>query len=192
MKKNILNTVMLVSVLALAGCGLFGKKDHAAGSSTTSGADSSGGSGYNSETPPGPVEIGGDAGSGGAGAGSELAPGAPPVSGQPQLTDHTVYFEFDSSEMNDAGKKVVAAYGQYLSSNPATKLRLEGHADERGTREYNVGLGERRANTVLQALLNAGATAAQMSVTSYGEERPADPGHTEASWAKNRRVEITR
>ena len=85
---------------------------------------------------------------------------------------------------------VVARFAQYLAKNPTAKLRLEGHADERGTREYNVGLGERRANAVQSALIAGGASATQISIVSYGEERAADPGHDESAWAKNRRVEI--
>ena len=69
-------------------------------------------------------------------------------------------------------------------------MRLEGHTDERGSREYNIGLGERRAQSVRRALLLQGAADAQISTVSYGEERPAVPGHDEAAWAKNRRVEI--
>lgn len=106
------------------------------------------------------------------------------------LTQRTVFFQLDSSDMDSAGQAVVARFGKYLVSKPTAKLRLEGHADERGTREYNVGLGERRANAVQSALLAAGANAAQISVVSYGEERPAVEGQDEFAWTKNRRVEI--
>jgi peptidoglycan-associated lipoprotein len=103
-----------------------------------------------------------------------------------------VYFEFDSTALNDAGRKVIAAYGRYLAANPSVRVRLEGHTDERGSREYNVGLGERRAVAVQQQLLSAGASARQLSVTSFGEERPAATGSNASAWAKNRRVEIVR
>lgn len=103
---------------------------------------------------------------------------------------NVLYFEFDSSELNRAGLAVVDAWAQYLAANPGARARLEGHADERGTREYNVGLGERRANSVLQALASRGVSSRQLSVSSFGEERPVAMGHDEAAWSQNRRVEI--
>jgi peptidoglycan-associated lipoprotein len=110
----------------------------------------------------------------------------------PMPSENVVYFEFDSTALNDAGRKVIAAYGRYLAANPSVRVRLEGHTDERGSREYNVGLGERRAVAVQQQLLSAGASARQLSVTSFGEERPAATGSNASAWAKNRRVEIVR
>jgi peptidoglycan-associated lipoprotein len=101
-----------------------------------------------------------------------------------------IYFEFDSSELNADGRNLAAGWAAYLAANPNARVRLEGHCDERGTREYNVGLGERRANAVLQALTARGASARQVSVTSYGEERPVAAGHDESAWQQNRRVEI--
>jgi peptidoglycan-associated lipoprotein len=101
-----------------------------------------------------------------------------------------IYFEFDSSEINSEGRNLAAGWAAYLAANPNARVRLEGHCDERGTREYNVGLGERRANAVLQALTARGASARQISVTSYGEERPVAAGHDESAWQQNRRVEI--
>ena len=89
-----------------------------------------------------------------------------------------------------AGHAIASNFAKYLVANPTAKLRLEGHGDERGTREYNIGLGERRANAVQLALLNGGASQTQISIVSYGEERPADPRHDEDGWAANRRVEI--
>ena len=85
---------------------------------------------------------------------------------------------------------MVAAHAKYLASHQGARVRLEGHTDERGSREYNIGLGERRAQAVRRALLLQGATDAQISTVSYGAERPAVAGHDEAAWAKNRRVEI--
>jgi peptidoglycan-associated lipoprotein len=84
----------------------------------------------------------------------------------------------------------VAAHAKYLASRGGMKVRLEGHTDERGSREYNIGLGERRAQAVRRALLLQGASESQLSTVSYGEERPAAAGSDEAAWAKNRRVEI--
>ena len=105
-------------------------------------------------------------------------------------TGRTVYFAFDSSELSGEGQAVVEGWAAYLAANTSARVRLEGHCDERGTREYNVGLGERRANAVLQALTSRGVSARQLSVTSYGEERPVAAGHDEAAWQQNRRVEI--
>lgn len=106
------------------------------------------------------------------------------------LAKRTVYFDFDSSEIRGEGTDIVAAHAKYLAANTSTRVRLEGHTDERGSREYNIGLGERRAQAVRRALLLQGATDKQISTVSYGEERPAVPGHDESAWAKNRRVEI--
>ena len=106
------------------------------------------------------------------------------------LAERIIYFDFDSSEIKGAGTDVVAAHAKYLAANAATRVRLEGHTDERGSREYNIGLGERRAQSVRRALLLQGASDTQISTVSYGEERPAVAGHDEAAWAKNRRVEI--
>ena len=84
----------------------------------------------------------------------------------------------------------MAAHARYLAANPTVRVRLEGHTDERGSREYNIGLGERRAQAVRRALLLQGATETQLSTVSYGAERPAAAGSNEAAWAQNRRVEI--
>jgi peptidoglycan-associated lipoprotein len=129
----------------------------------------------------------------GAGAGGYSKAGPDDESAGPQgglLAERIVYFDFDSSEIKGAGTDVVAAHAKYLAAHSATRVRLEGHTDERGSREYNIGLGERRAQSVRRALLLQGASDAQISTVSYGEERPAVAGHDEAAWAKNRRVEI--
>lgn len=108
----------------------------------------------------------------------------------PDLSTSVVYFEFDSTELSSQSLAVIAQFGKYLASNPSSTIRLEGHADERGTREYNIGLGERRALAVAGALMSAGAVQGQISVVSYGEERPSAAGHDESSWSLNRRVEL--
>jgi peptidoglycan-associated lipoprotein len=131
---------------------------------------------------------GSGAGNAGANAGNTDDEAAGPQAGL--LAKRTVYFDFDSSEIKGEGTDVVAAHAKYLAANPGTRVRLEGHTDERGSREYNIGLGERRAQSVRRALLLQGAADAQISTVSYGEERPAVAGHDEAAWAKNRRVEI--
>jgi peptidoglycan-associated lipoprotein len=106
------------------------------------------------------------------------------------LAKRVIYFDFDSSEIKGEGTDIVGAHAKYLANNPTARVRLEGHTDDRGSREYNIGLGERRAQSVRRALLLQGATEAQLSTVSYGAERPAVAGHDEAAWAKNRRVEI--
>jgi peptidoglycan-associated lipoprotein len=134
-----------------------------------------------------------NAGAQGSGANNTNAAGADEEGAGPQaglLATRVVYFDFDSSEIKGTGTDVVAAHAKYLTAHSDTRVRLEGHTDERGSREYNIGLGERRAQSVRRALLLQGAADAQISTVSYGEERPAVPGHDEAAWAKNRRVEI--
>jgi peptidoglycan-associated lipoprotein len=103
---------------------------------------------------------------------------------------NVVYFDFDSSELRPEDTTMVTRHAQQLSQHPELKVRLEGHADERGSREYNIGLGERRAQTVRRLLLIQGASADQISTVSFGEERPAMMGSTEEAYAKNRRVEF--
>lgn len=106
------------------------------------------------------------------------------------LNDRIVYFEFDRSDIPSEHLATLDAHAQYLIENPDVKIRLEGHADERGSREYNIGLGDRRAQAVRRILLFQGVANDQVSTVSYGEERPAVEGHTEEAYAKNRRVEI--
>lgn len=101
---------------------------------------------------------------------------------------NTVYFAYDSSEIQSEYVPVVAAHAAYLAKYPGAKVRLEGNTDERGSREYNIGLGERRAQTVRKALMLQGAADSQITTVSYGEERPAAEGHDEAAYAQNRRV----
>ncbi len=101
-----------------------------------------------------------------------------------------LYFEFDSSDIRAEDQALVAAHAQVLSANPSLRVRLEGHTDERGTREYNIGLAERRSQAVRRALALQGAADAQLSTVSYGEERPAAAGDDEAAFAQNRRVEL--
>jgi peptidoglycan-associated lipoprotein len=104
--------------------------------------------------------------------------------------NRTIYFDFDSSDIRPEFTSVLAEQAKALTRNASVRVRLEGNTDERGSPEYNVGLGERRAQAVRRALLLQGVAEAQLTTVSYGEERPAVGGSTEASWAKNRRVEI--
>ena len=105
-------------------------------------------------------------------------------------TKSVVYFEYDSSEIRSEYLPVVAAHAAYLVKYPNAKVRLEGHTDERGSREYNIGLGERRAQAVRRALQLQGAIEPQIATVSYGEERPAVAGGDESAYSQNRRVEI--
>ena len=102
----------------------------------------------------------------------------------------TFYFDFDQSTLQAESKAPLMAHAAFLAANPSVKIRLEGHCDERGTTEYNMALGERRAKAVERFLTINCVSAAQIEVISYGEERPADAGHDEGAWAKNRRAYI--
>jgi peptidoglycan-associated lipoprotein len=102
-----------------------------------------------------------------------------------------IYFEFDSSEVRPEDQEVVARHAMQLGNNPGARVRLEGHADERGSREYNIGLGERRAQAVRRMLMVQGVAADQISTVSFGEERPVAFGSSESDYAQNRRVKFT-
>jgi peptidoglycan-associated lipoprotein len=144
--------------------------------------------------PPPPAEAtAGTEASGANSANADASRGVDDETAGPQaglLAKRTIYFDFDNSEIKGEGTDIVAAHSKYLAKNPAARVRLEGNTDERGSREYNIGLGERRAQAVRRALLLQGASDMQLSTVSYGEERPAAAGHDETAWAKNRRVEI--
>ena len=101
-----------------------------------------------------------------------------------------IYFAFDRAEIPQAAYATLRAHAKHLAATPSARLRLEGHADERGTPEYNVALSERRGKAVQQFLVMNGAKASQLEIVSYGEEKPAALGSDELSWAKNRRVEL--
>lgn len=101
-----------------------------------------------------------------------------------------IYFDFDSSDVRAADQDLVARHAMNLGNDGMARVRLEGHADERGSREYNIGLGERRAQAVRQLLLIQGVSASQIATVSFGEERPAAFGSSEADYSQNRRVEF--
>ena len=106
------------------------------------------------------------------------------------LAKRVVYFDFDKSEIKSEAREIIEAHARYLSANPTVRIVVEGHCDERGTREYNLSLGERRAKAVQQVVSLLGVSSSQVEVVSYGEERPAVMGHDEDAWAMNRRVEF--
>lgn len=97
-----------------------------------------------------------------------------------------IYFDFDKSELKPEARAVLVKKAEYLRKNPEYRVRIEGNCDERGTNEYNLALGDRRAHAALEFLATLGVSEARMDTVSYGEERPLDPGHDEEAWAKNR------
>ena len=107
-----------------------------------------------------------------------------------QRAGTVIFFDYDRAEIKPEYVPIVTAHAQYLNGNASRKLRLEGHSDERGSREYNIGLGERRAQSVRRALLLQGVNETQLTTVSYGEERPAVQGSDESAYSKNRRVEL--
>ena len=106
------------------------------------------------------------------------------------LRQRVVYFDLDQTVIKPEFQAQIACHAAYLRQFPEARVRLEGNADERGSREYNLGLGERRGNAVQSALSAAGGSSSQLNVVSYGEERPVCRQHDESCWSKNRRVEI--
>lgn len=106
------------------------------------------------------------------------------------LNVRVIYFDYDSSTITAEQNNIVAAHSQYLASNPEVRVTLEGHADERGSREYNLALGERRAIAVKRQFVLLGVAEKQILSKSYGEERPVARGDNELAWQQNRRVEI--
>ncbi len=167
MKKLVSIPVLLATLALLAGCPA--KKPDVppappAQTTDTTGVDNANGTVGDTDTVPGPP--------------GEL------------LSTRIVYFDFDRSDIRADSQSIVAAHAAYLAKNPAQKVRLEGHADERGSREYNIGLGERRGQAVRRALALQGVAETQLSTVSYGEERPAAAGSDEQAYSLNRRVEI--
>jgi peptidoglycan-associated lipoprotein len=178
MRKSVFIWTAVIGALLLAGCAHKPRPAMTptgttvpADQSSTSGADTSGAYGAATANANGSGE--GVAGPGGA-----------------MLKNRTIYFDFDSSEIRSDYSAQITAHARYLASNASIRVRLEGSTDERGSREYNIGLGERRAQAVRRALLLQGVAESQITTVSYGEERPAVTGHTEEAWSKNRRVEI--
>jgi len=157
---------MFAALLLMAACETP-KEETTASTSTATGTPS---------TPSAPVESAG------------IQPGS-----QEDLIDKVgdrVFFDFDKYDLKPEGRSSVEALAAWLNSFPAVTLTLEGHADERGTREYNLALGERRANAVKDYLIALGINAGRLTTISYGEERPAVPGSYEEAWAQNRRSQF--
>ena len=106
------------------------------------------------------------------------------------LRQRVVYFDLDQDSLKPEFQAIMSCHAKYLRDRPSSRITLQGHADERGSRAYNQGLGERRGNAVNSALQAAGGSAAQLTVVSYGEERPVCTDSNESCWSQNRRVEI--
>ena len=183
MKKNSSTVVLFafVGLLALSGCGGDeAVKPDTAPTETNKGADTSG---AGTQTPQGTVDDS-KAGPGGGTAGDTTGgDGA-------ASAERRVHFGFDSDSIDGENRAIVEANAAYMKANPNMRATLEGHSDERGTRDYNLGLGERRAKAVARMLGVLGIPASRVKVTSYGEEKPLASGSGENAWAQNRRVEI--
>lgn len=104
------------------------------------------------------------------------------------FVDENIYYAFDSAALDQDSQIILSSKGSYLKANPDVTVTIEGHCDERGTDAYNMALGQRRAEAAMNYLIDMGIEAGRLSVISYGEERPADPGHNEAAWSLNRRA----
>lgn len=108
------------------------------------------------------------------------------------LNLENIYFDFDKYDLREDARATLAADAKQLEGKADARVLIEGHCDERGTVEYNLALGEKRAKAAMDYLVNYGIAAARLSSVSYGEERPADPGHDEAAWSRNRRAVFTK
>lgn len=108
-----------------------------------------------------------------------------------RFLNENIHFEFDRSNLLPEAQEILRSKAQWLRDNPDALAIIEGHCDERGTNEYNLALGDRRANSAKAYLVDLGIAASRLTCISYGEERPLDPGHNEEAWAKNRRAQFT-
>ena len=126
--------------------------------------------------------------SSGAGSSNQLT--QEQIRAQNALRQTVFYFDFDVAEFKPADRETLTYHARDLAANSGKRIRLEGHADERGTREYNLALGERRANGILNYFIVNGASRSQIEVVSYGEERPEQSGQSEQAYSRNRRVEV--
>ncbi|MGR9107716.1 MAG: peptidoglycan-associated lipoprotein Pal [Gammaproteobacteria bacterium] len=178
MKKIVYLTVVMGLFVLLAGCETTGDEREDL-SETQAGQDAG-------ATPGGDRY---DAQSQGLQPGSEYAAGSLDDPHSP-LSKRVIYFLYDSAEISPEFIPVIDAHARYLASHPETRVTLEGHADERGSREYNIALGEQRAASVARKLEIQGVDPGQFGIVSYGEEKPVAFGHDEAAWQLNRRVEI--
>lgn len=180
MRVNKTIVALVMSVAFLSGCSSTDEKDGSLAEVANSGDVDASTSGVSDGSSISGEQFGGS----GGGLGPEFNDPSNPLSTQ------TIYFMYDSSQVQQEFISVVAAHAQYLSSHPAQKVILEGHADERGSREYNIALGEQRGKSVYRMMKIQGVSDSQLEIVSYGEEKPASEGMNESSWQQNRRVEI--
>jgi peptidoglycan-associated lipoprotein len=129
-------------------------------------------------------------GEGQVGSGSDIAGGSASATGGPAGVANIIYFDFDRSDIRPEYASLINSHAKHLAAAAGAKIRVEGHTDERGSREYNIALAERRGQAVRRALMLQGAGDAQLTTVSYGEERPAVAGSDESAYEKNRRVEL--
>jgi peptidoglycan-associated lipoprotein len=176
--KIVATTALLGSTLFLGACGSGSTRDGGTAAPVIEGGTSA------ATGVEGGAAVSG-AREGGAWSGRAFGAG----SGAP-LDTRLIYFEFDRSDIRPEYYEVLRAHAQKLIREPNTRMLVEGHADERGSREYNIALGERRANAVLSFLMAEGVASNQLSSVSFGEEQPLDLGHGEAAWSANRRAEL--
>ncbi|MBO0612034.1 peptidoglycan-associated lipoprotein Pal [Thiothrix fructosivorans] len=195
MKLKVLAFSVLVAALSVTGC----QQVPTAGAGGTGGVGGAGGNGYGTGGGNGAGGTGGTGGAygngygnGGYGNGTGSGQYTPADLRNPGsiLAQRVIYFDLDRSEIKPEYMSVLNAHAALLSAYPNLRVRLEGHADERGSREYNVALSERRGYSVLDYMQVKGTSSNQMEVIGYGEEVPAIFGHNESAWGKNRRVEI--
>lgn len=173
--KMFYRVVMVLAVVWLAGCSSTGGTKGGVAVEDHSGTGAEGAAGGATTT--------------GVGAYGDLSIEALNDPNSP-LSQRVIYFAFDSSEVADQDRPLVEAHAAFLVANPTVKVSVEGHTDERGSREYNIGLGDRRAQSIRRMLEFQGVAPNQISVVSFGEEKPATEGHDESAWSLNRRVEL--
>ncbi|NOT12638.1 MAG: peptidoglycan-associated lipoprotein Pal [Methylococcaceae bacterium] len=186
MKLTKLLLVLMFSAVFLTAC-----SDDEADTSLTDGTQTAA-SGINDASTSGLNNGAGLSGSDMGGSGQYPNAGIGPEFSDPNnpLSKSTIYFMLDSSQVQEDFVPVVAAHAQYLAAHPSQRVVLEGHADERGSPEYNIALGEQRAKSVANMLKVQGVSESQLELVSYGEEKPAVFGSDESAWERNRRVEL--
>jgi len=172
MKLKLGSFIVLAMIVAIAGCSSKGGPKDGDASIDDRGTDASSG-----------------AVASGASGGMDYSSAALNDPNSP-LSRRVIYFEYDSAEITDADQELLVMHAGFLVANPGQHLTLEGNTDERGSREYNIALGDRRALSVQRILELNGASAEQITIVSYGEEKPAAEGHSDAAWRLNRRVEL--
>lgn len=170
-KKLVQSLALAVPMLALVAC------------SSSTDSDATTGSGEDSYQQGSGVQTGGMNGSGSLSAEERRR-----QQYEELRNENVIFFAFDQDEVTSHYAQILEAHADYLRANPSVSILVEGHTDERGTPEYNIALGERRAKAVTSYLQSLGVNGSQLAIISYGEEKPADPSHTEAAFAKNRRA----